>query len=93
MRIEVVPNSIYHEVSCMLCTKTFTMSNLQAFILLDEDAPAPVCDQCAKSSLPDLLAGIRSRAAVLREYAEFLETIAANLSELPDPAAFNDVHD
>jgi hypothetical protein len=88
MRIEVIPNTIHHDVSCMLCIETFTMGNRQAFILLDEDAPAPVCDQCAKSSLPDLLARIRSRAADLRGYAEFLETIAAELNEMPDPAAF-----
>jgi len=45
------------------------------------------------SSLPDLLAGIRSRAAALRAYAELLETIAAELIEMPDPAAFAAIHD
>ena len=93
MRIEVIPNTIHDDASCMLCAETFTMGKVQAFILFDEDTPAPICDRCAKSSLPGLLARIRVRAAALRAYAELLETIAAELIEMPDPAAFAAIHD
>jgi len=93
MRIQVLPNTIHHDLSCLLCAETFTIGNVQAVILLDEDAPAPSCDRSAKSSLPDLLARIRGRARALAAYAQLVETIAAELIEIPDPAPFTAIHD
>ena len=88
MRIQVLPNTIHHDLSCLLCAETFTIGNVQAFLLLDEDAPAPSCDRSAKSSLPDLLARIRGRAAALAAYAELLATIAAELIGVARPGRF-----